>query len=97
MEPCNNCKSKKHCKVAKFIEDSIDKSPWKVNSYLHEHHMGIDLVSMMSGDLNSVKLECSDYKPVKPEADYSYLAKKYKPESSSCPPSKCGSCKGKCK
>ena len=96
MEPCNNCHLRETCRIVQFIERNLNSSPWKISSYMHEHFMGTELVSMVSGDSNSIKLECGEYKPVKSEADYSHLTRRIKHEPMP-KSSKCGSCKGKCK
>ena len=97
MRPCDNCKRKESCAAFGFLRKNYKQSPWKLDSYLRENLSYASLVTAMSGDVDSIVLECGDYNPIKSETDYSYLSNsRRKSEKPAPPPDKCGGCKGKC-
>jgi hypothetical protein len=102
MRPCKNCKKLEHCEVVAFIKRNIKSSPWSIAQHIDSNHAVVEVVSLTSGDLESVVLDCGYYSPDKQEDDFSQLAKKYVSDytpvrgDGKCGSGGCGGCNGGC-
>jgi hypothetical protein len=96
MKPCDNCLKKDHCSVAAFIMRNCDRSPWDVSNALYDNYHNVSIISMASGDPESIVVECGDYNPIRAEGDYSNPTRRSQEPKHTSPPPKCGKCKGKC-
>lgn len=103
MKPCDGCKRKSFCVVVNFLKRHGDYGPWELDDYFRENFTNVFIVTVFSGKVNDIVLECNDYNPMKTEIDYSMLVKNpndasdHKRDDGKCSVDKCGSCKGKCK
>ena len=98
MKPCDGCKNKKKCLIREFLYKNYHIGPWALGSALYDNFSTATIVSARQNDIDSVVLDCSEYKPMKKE-EVNYFAKKKTTDNIQPPAkksSKCGGCKGGC-